>query len=129
MLKKQGVQKWVFDEVQSLAEIEFRFSEKETPSQYTSYMVQNMQSEYPSHMTISGSELLRKYDPVLIEEHLNLLNINNFRVTLSSQEFPNSIQCSKVERWYKTEYDVMEISDELKKVNIKIIIIIIIKHI
>ncbi|CAO3652625.1 unnamed protein product [Cunninghamella blakesleeana] len=115
MLKKQGVQKWIFDEVQSLAEIEFRFSEKETPSQYTSYMVQNMQSEYPSHITISGCELLRKYDPELIEQHLDLLNINNFRITLSSQDFPNGIQCSKIEKWYKTEYDVMDISNGLKK--------------
>lgn len=116
MLKKQGTQKWIFEEVQSLAEIEFRFSEKEAPSQYTSFLVQNMQFGFPSHMIISGCELLRKYDPKLIEDHLNLINVNSFRITLSSQEFPNNIKCSKIERWYKTEYDVMDISDELKKV-------------
>ncbi|CAO3651050.1 unnamed protein product [Cunninghamella echinulata] len=115
MLKKKGAQKWIYDEVQSLAEIEFRFSEKETPSQYTSYLVQNMQFGFPSHMIISGCDLLRKYDPKLIEDHLSLINVNSFRLTLSSQEFPNDIKCTKLERWYKTEYEVLDISDELKK--------------
>ncbi|KAI8077795.1 Metalloenzyme, LuxS/M16 peptidase-like protein [Halteromyces radiatus] len=113
MLKKNGTKKWIFDEVQSLSAIEFKFSEKSSPSQYTSWLTQCMQAEYPPHMTISGSSLLRTYDPKLIDEHLNLLNIHNFRLTLSSQDFPKGIKCTKIERWYKTEYEVLPISDDL----------------
>ncbi|ORZ23200.1 Metalloenzyme, LuxS/M16 peptidase-like protein [Absidia repens] len=114
MLKKTGVSKWIFDEVQSLAAIEFKYSEKQPASQYTSWLVQCMQADYPPHMTISGSSLLRTFDPILIEEHLDRLNPSNFRLTLASQTFPHGIKCNKVERWYKTEYGVSPVSDALE---------------
>jgi insulysin len=117
MLKKTGVKKWIFDEVQSLSVIEFKYSEKQPPSQYTSWLVQCMQSEFPPEMIISGSSLLRTFDPKLIDTHLDMLNKDNFRLTISSQEFPKGIKCSKVERWYKTEYDVLPISDDLQSVS------------
>jgi insulysin len=76
-----------------------------------------MQSEFPPEMIISGSSLLRTFDPKLIDTHLDMLNKDNFRLTISSQEFPKGIRCSKVERWYKTEYDVLPISDDLQSVS------------
>ncbi|ORZ13145.1 Metalloenzyme, LuxS/M16 peptidase-like protein [Absidia repens] len=114
MLKKMGVQRWIFDEVQSLAAIEFKYSEKQAPSHYTSWLVQCMQSNYPPHMTISGPNLVRTYNPQLIDEHLAMLNKDNFRLTLSSPVFPKGIKCSKVEQWYNSEYDILPISDDLK---------------
>ncbi|KAI7847937.1 Metalloenzyme, LuxS/M16 peptidase-like protein [Circinella umbellata] len=115
MLKKEGVKKWIFDEVQSLAAIEFKFTEKYPPSQYTSWLTQQMQEGYPPQWTISGTSLLRAYNPQLIEEHLALLRPDNFRLTLASQEFPDGIQCDKVEQWYSTEYTVMSLTERLQK--------------
>ncbi|CAO3590985.1 unnamed protein product [Absidia cylindrospora] len=73
MLKKTGISKWIFDEVQSLAAIEFKYSENSP-----------------------------------------LLNILHGWLTLSSQTFPHGIKCTKVERWYKTEYDVSPVSNVLE---------------
>ncbi|RCI06352.1 Insulinase (Peptidase M16) [Rhizopus stolonifer] len=113
LVHSKGVQQWIFDEIKSLAEIEFRFLEQCTPSQYTSFLSQQMQESYPPQWVISGSSLLRKYDPVLIENHLKLLRPDNFRLTLACQEFPHGIQCTQVERWYSTEYEVLPLRKEL----------------
>lgn len=119
LVHSKGVQQWIFDEIKSLAEIEFRFLEQCTPSQYTSFLSQQMQESYPPQWVISGSSLLRKYDPVLIENHLKLLRPDNFRLTLACQEFPHGIQCTQVERWYSTEYEVLPLRKELVQVKYK----------
>ncbi|KAI7901194.1 Metalloenzyme, LuxS/M16 peptidase-like protein [Cokeromyces recurvatus] len=113
MIKEAGVKKWIFDEIKSLAEIDFKFSEKCPSSQYTSFLSEQMQENLPPQWVVSGHSLLRKYDPVLIEEHLKLLRTDNFRLTLTCQEFPNGIQPTKVEKWYLTEYETLPISEEL----------------
>ncbi|KAI8375164.1 Metalloenzyme, LuxS/M16 peptidase-like protein [Blakeslea trispora] len=113
LMKESGVKKWIFDEIKSLADIHFRFSEKMPPSEYTSFLSQQMQNNLPPQYVISGSSLLRKYDPVLIEDHIALLRPDNFRLTLVSQDLPEGIECTKTEKWYSTEYDVMPISEEL----------------
>ncbi|ORX53679.1 hypothetical protein DM01DRAFT_1336212 [Hesseltinella vesiculosa] len=113
MLKKQGVKKWIFDEVQSLAEIDFKFAEKCSPSNYTSWLVQNMQVGYPPSMVISGSTRLRSFDADLIQQHMDLLNKDNFRLTVSAQSLPDHITLDQVERWYGTEYQVLPLSDKL----------------
>ncbi|KAI8981618.1 Metalloenzyme, LuxS/M16 peptidase-like protein [Mycotypha africana] len=113
MLKESGVQKWIFDEIKSLAEMGFRFSEKCPPSQYTSFLAQQMQEKFLPQWILSGSCLLRKYNPELIEQHMDLLRPDNFRLTLASQEFPNNLKCTKVEKWYSTEYEVLPLSEQL----------------
>ncbi|GAA5812303.1 hypothetical protein MFLAVUS_005754 [Mucor flavus] len=113
MIKENGIKKWIFDEIKSLAEIEFRFSEKCTPSQYTSFLSQQMQENLPAQWTISGSHILRKYDAELIQQHLDLLRPDNFRLTLAAQEFPHGIKCTKVEKWYSTDYEDMPLRPEL----------------
>lgn len=118
MIKETGIKKWIFDEIKSLAEIEFRFSEKCPPSQYTSFLSQQMQENLPPQWTISGSHILRKYDAELIQEHLDLLRPDNFRLTLAAQEFPHGIKCTKVEKWYSTDYEDMPLRPELMAVSL-----------
>ncbi|ORE11774.1 hypothetical protein BCV72DRAFT_197111 [Rhizopus microsporus var. microsporus] len=113
LIKKEGIQQWIFEETKSLAEIEFRFLEQCTPSQYTSFLSQQMQENYPPQWVISGNALLRKYDPDLIKVHLELLRPDNFRLTLVSQEFPDGIECTRIERWYSAEYEVQPLSEAL----------------
>jgi len=35
LLKKEGIQKWVYEELKTLSEIEFRFKDKSPPMSYT----------------------------------------------------------------------------------------------
>ncbi|KAI7862523.1 Metalloenzyme, LuxS/M16 peptidase-like protein [Spinellus fusiger] len=115
MLKAEGAQEWIFKEMQSLAAIAFRFSEKKDASEYTSDLAQQMQENLPPHYCVSGHELVRKFDPALIEEHLKYLRPDNFRFTVSSQELPFDIKCTHVEQWYGTEYDIRPFSQQLKE--------------
>lgn len=116
LLKKHGVEKNIFDEVQSLASLAFRFKEKYPPSQYTSRLAGLMQHEYPPQFVLSGPSLIHDYDPDLIMENLAWLEDNNFRVTLTSQKFPNDVKPTQKERWYSTEYEVLDIGQDLRKV-------------
>ncbi|KAH8549377.1 Metalloenzyme, LuxS/M16 peptidase-like protein [Umbelopsis sp. PMI_123] len=115
MLKKLGVEKNIFDEVQSLASLAFRFKEKYPPSQYTSRLAGLMQHDYPPQFVLSGPSLIHDYDPDLIMDNLGWLGDNNFRVTLTSQKFPDGIKPNKKERWYSTEYEVLDIRNDLRK--------------
>lgn len=114
LLKKVGPQESIFREVQSLASLAFRFKEKYLPSQYTSRLAGLMQQSYPSQYVLSGPSLIREYDPQLIQESLLWLREDAFRITVTSQLLPGGVQTTQTERWYGTEYEVLEVSDTLK---------------
>ncbi|KAI8982604.1 Metalloenzyme, LuxS/M16 peptidase-like protein [Pilobolus umbonatus] len=113
LLKKQGVQETIFSEVQSLASLAFRFKEKYPPAHYTSRLAGLMQHGYPSECILSGASLIRQYDPELIKENLEWIHPNNFRIMLASQTPPNNVQFTERERWYDTEYTVVNFDDDL----------------
>lgn len=116
MLRQSGVQRSIFNEVQSLASLAFRFKEKYPPSQYTSRLAGLMQHGYPAPFILSGPSLIREYNVDVINENLEYLRPDNFRIMVASQQPPNGAQFTKREKWYDTEYNVLEFSDSLKKV-------------
>ncbi|KAI7895156.1 Metalloenzyme, LuxS/M16 peptidase-like protein [Mucor mucedo] len=113
LLKKDGVQSRIFEEVQSLASLAFRFKEKYPPSQYTSRLAGLMQHGYPAAYVLSGPSLIREYDPELINENLSWLRPDNFRIMLASQNPPNGVEYIHKETWYGTEYNVLDFDDKL----------------
>jgi insulysin len=117
LLKKYGVRESTFCEVQSLASLAFRFKEKYPPSQYTSRLAGLMQHGYPSDYILSGPSLIRGYDPALIQDNLNWLRPDNFRIMLASQTPPDGISFTKREKWYDTEYQVVDFGDSLVDVS------------
>lgn len=117
MMKELGVRESIFREVQSLAELGFKFRENHQPSQYTSGLVEQMHQNYPRHWIISGSSLIREYDPVMIQEHLDWLREDGFRLTISTRKQPEGIVLTKKEKWYETEYEEMLILPSVIKVS------------
>ncbi|KAI9266092.1 Metalloenzyme, LuxS/M16 peptidase-like protein [Sporodiniella umbellata] len=115
LLKKQGVQQSIFEEVQSLASLAFRFKEKYPPSQYTSRLAGLMQHGYPSEYILSGPSLIRHYDQALIQENLDWLRPDNFRFMLASQSPPEGIAFTEKERWYESEYAVLDFDASFDK--------------
>jgi insulysin len=109
MMKKVGVRESIFREVQSLAQLSFKFRENFPPSQYTSRLVEQMHQTYPREWVISGSSLFREYDPHVIQENLEWLREDGFRMTISTRNLPNGIVLTKREKWYDTEYEEMPI--------------------
>ncbi|CAG8509238.1 15851_t:CDS:10, partial [Racocetra persica] len=119
MLKQIGIQEWCFREVQSLAEISFRFKEKSAPAGYSSKLASLMQNPFSRDCIISGSYLIREYNPKLIVEGLKCLEWDKFTLTLVSPSFTG---LDRKESWYGTEYKVepfsMEFIEELKNIEI-----------
>lgn len=116
LLKKDGVQSRIFEEVQSLASLAFRFKEKYPPSQYTSRLAGLMQHGYPDAYILSGPSLIRDYDAQLIKDNLDWIRPDNFRIMLASQTPPNGIEYTQKETWYGTEYNVVDFDESLIKV-------------
>lgn len=119
LLKKTGVQESTFGEVQSLASLAFRFKEKYPPSQYTSRLAGLMQHGYPPQFVLSGPSLIREYNPDLINKNLSCLRPDNFRIMVASREAPNGIQFTKKERWYDTEFEVLDFSSNMQQVTLQ----------
>ncbi|KAJ3109732.1 Insulinase (Peptidase M16) [Phlyctochytrium bullatum] len=110
MLRKIGVQKWIYDECQTMARLTFRFQEKFSPSDFTSWASQNMQS-YDKADILRGYSLMEEFDEELIRSLLDLLRPEHFRVMLVSALH----QADHWEKaaWYGTEYVVEDLPKDL----------------
>ncbi|KAI9018492.1 Metalloenzyme, LuxS/M16 peptidase-like protein [Phycomyces nitens] len=115
MIKSAGVQKWIFEEIQSMRSVDFRFSSKSSPSTYTEKLVNAMGENISPQVYLSAWSIYKKYDPKLIQEHLDLLMPDNFEYFISSNAFPVDIKCSQTERWYRAQYEVRDFSEEFKE--------------
>ena len=102
MIKEAPPQRWIFDEVKGMAEVDFRFQEKSPASSFTSRVSSVMQKPLPREWLLSGSSLLRKFDSSAIAKAMSYLRTDNYRLTIVSQQFPGN--WDKKEKWYGTEY-------------------------
>ncbi|KAG2383547.1 hypothetical protein C9374_004218 [Naegleria lovaniensis] len=105
---KQGVQKWVYDEVSHLAKLAFVNLEYPRALQFASDMAQNLQKYLPNEV-ISGVHIF-DYNEELIIECLNQLNPYNFNVYYRKPSFEN-INFEE-EKWYKAQYSLQDLPQE-----------------
>lgn len=110
LIKETPPQKWIFDEIKGMTEVDFKFKEKTPASSFTSSMSGVMQKPLPREWLLSGSDLLRKFDSKAISNALSYLRPDNFRLTLVSQDFPGD--WDKKEKWYGTEYKIQPIDPD-----------------
>ncbi len=109
LLRVSLPQKWIYDELKEVSEMNFRFRQKTSPSATVSKLAKDLQkSHIPDEFVLSRS-VLRRYDPDLIVEYGNYLTVDNVRVTLISQ----NVETDQTEKWYGTEYSIEDFSDEL----------------
>ncbi|OQR74835.1 nardilysin-like [Tropilaelaps mercedesae] len=72
MLRKKGPQKWLWEELQYIAELDFRYQGEEDPADYVCRISKSMQRFREDHY-ICGDDLYFEYDPDNIQEIMNLL--------------------------------------------------------
>lgn len=109
LLKTSLPQKYIFDELKEVSEMNFKFKQKASPSSTVSKLAKDLQMSYiPDKFTLSRN-VLRKYDPELIIEFGMYFTVDNLRVILVSQ----SVETDKTEKWYGTEYSIEDLSPEL----------------
>lgn len=101
MLKRNGVQQWIYEENRLLWEMSFRFKDKETPLNLVSGVVHIMQL-YPLDEVFSGPYLVTEWRPDLIREMLDSFVPQNCRALVVGQSFAD--QATLSEKWYGTKY-------------------------
>lgn len=101
LLKRDGPQRWIFDEYSRLNEMQFRFKDKENPLHLVSQCVHSM-LVYPLNEVLSANYLLTDWRPELIQDVLDKLSPCNSRIIIVGQKTKD--KCTNEERWYKTKY-------------------------
>lgn len=109
MIKEHEPEQWIFDEMQNLTEVDFRFKQKSPASRFTSRLSSVMQKQLPREWLLSQSNL-RKFDPEAIKKALSFFRTDNFRIVTVAQDFPGDWDLK--EKWYGTEHKVEKISPE-----------------
>lgn len=110
LIKERAPEKWIFDEMKNLSEVDFRFKQKSPASRFTSSLSSVMQKPYRREWLLSGSSLLRKFEPEMITSGLEHLRVDNFNVEVISQQYPGDWNMK--EKWYGTEYKVEPIPED-----------------
>lgn len=110
LLKGHPPEKWIFDEMASLSEVDFKYMQKVPASRFASKMSSTMQKPLKPEHLMSGSFLLKKFDAAAITHGLNHLRPDNFNMMVTSQKLPCKLD--KKEKWYGTEYHIEDIPKE-----------------
>lgn len=110
IIRETPPQQWIFDEVKTMTEVDFRFKQKSPASRTTSALSGVMQKPLPRDWILSGQSLIRKFDAELISKGISYLRPDNFRLTIVSQDaLPGQVQ---KEKWYGTEYSVEDVPQD-----------------
>jgi insulysin len=109
MLKRAGVVQWIWEEEKSVAEMQFRFKEKEEPASASSRYVASMH-DYPPAEVFSGGALYLEYNAAVLEAVQKELTVDSLMIQVVSKCQETDAQ----EKWYETKYKVERISDTLR---------------
>ncbi|KAF9431806.1 Insulinase (Peptidase M16) [Entomortierella beljakovae] len=115
MLKKEGVKDYIWDEIEVLAAINFRFKEMQPAAAYVSDTARLMQKGYAPEWTLSGSELIRARNPDLVMDYIIMLTVDKWRGQVVTQDLsvvPGGV-FTETERWYSTPYHLDRVSSGL----------------
>lgn len=111
LMKQQPPEEWIFDEMKTIGDVNFRFKQKSPPSRFTSNVSAIMQKPLPRNWLLSGSSRVRRFDSEGIARAMQCLRPDNFRLLIVSHEPP--VELPERERWYGTEYAVQRLPAEV----------------
>eukprot|EP00850_Spirogloea_muscicola_P018425 SM000168S02624 [mRNA] locus=s168:264494:272208:+ [translate_table: standard] len=109
LLRQEGVQEWIFNEVKEVADFKFHFADKQAPLPYVSGLADNLQ-HYPPEDWLAGPHIPRVFDASSIHEVLGQMTYDNLRILWCSKSFPDDVM--KREHWYGTQYQVVHLTPE-----------------
>ncbi|XP_034942176.1 nardilysin-like [Chelonus insularis] len=102
MLQKLGPQKRIYDEIQTIENINFKFIDDVPPFGYVQYLCEKMHFYAPSDY-ITGSDLYFEYDPEAIKNCMSFLTPENMNILIFNKQF-NDDMLTKTETWFNTKY-------------------------
>ena len=99
LLRREGIERWRFDELARKRALDFRFEEKSAPGDYAVELSARL-LDYPGDEVLTAGNLLQRYDPELIRRMLDGLRPENLSLTLVDQ----GVKTDRVEKWYQVPY-------------------------
>jgi secreted Zn-dependent insulinase-like peptidase len=106
LVREQGVQRWIFDEQQRVAEQRFRFREQPRPIREVSRLALNLH-KYPPAEVVRGDYLMERFDASRIAATLQELTPQRVLLVLTA---PEAVTDRRSE-WYQTPYSVTAVND------------------
>lgn len=100
----------LLQEYRDLANVNFRFMEKQQPRSYVSSRVTGLW-DYPMNEILCGDCLFPQWKPELIDTIVNCLTPQNIRVHVVAKAYENI--ANETERWYSTKYKKERISTRI----------------
>ena len=107
MLRKEGAQKWLYDEQARLAEYSFRFKQESEPMGYVTSLSSGMQ-EYAPEDVLRGPYIMDRYDQAMINGLLGDINASNVLVTLTDM----GVETDSLSPYYEVPYSRQTLTDE-----------------
>ncbi|KAI5476508.1 a-pheromone processing metallopeptidase ste23 [Pseudohyphozyma bogoriensis] len=108
---------WMFDEVNKLSEIAFRFKEKGRSTAAAMNLSLQMSKPFPREWLLSAPYLANEWRPDIIKATSQSLTPQNCRIFVSCQKGLDGVEYKEKEKWYGTEYTVLPISESLLSVD------------
>lgn len=101
LVKRAGVQQWLFQEQSRVSQLYFDYQEKAQPQSYVSMIASNY-LVYPDHDVLYGPYALVEYDAQLIQDYLQYLRPDNVVVTQVNPE----VQSDRRDPWFDVPFKV-----------------------
>jgi len=108
LIREQGIQNWRYEERSRMADIAFKFQEKQNPMGYVSGLAGQMQ-HYPVTEVLRAGYLMTDYDAELIRQVADQLTTDNLFVMLTAPE----VTTDRVSLRYQADYAVNPVDPKL----------------
>lgn len=112
VLKKEGIPKYIFEEVQKINTLRYQYQLREDPFDYVMDLGAELNYEdlstFPEH-----SLILQKFDPQAIHDALSQLTPQQAVITVLANSEQSGVHPEKVEQWMGIPYAIKELSPEL----------------
>lgn len=103
--------KRLFDEMKVLSDLDFRFQEEQTTTEFVEGIVEDMHC-YPSKDYLTGPRLYFDYNPDKVTEFLSYIQPETVNIIVRAKEFDESISLDQTERWFQTKYSSRPINSQ-----------------
>ncbi|WP_428242073.1 insulinase family protein [Gynuella sp.] len=107
LIKDQQVKPWLYEEMQKLQELRFRFQESYRPISYAMSLSNNLKY-YPETQVLSGPYRFGEFNENAIQQWLQYLKPENLALSLMTPD----IKTTRKSSYYKTPYSLTKISDD-----------------
>lgn len=107
LVQKSGVQNWIHEESAALADMAFRFAERQEPFSFVRRISAQM-ATYPPEEYLSGAYLSQEYNPDMVRTVLNCLTPDRVNLLVAGSFVAGTTDST--EKWYGTAYRIEKIS-------------------